>query len=135
MEILLKLKHDLEYKLISGIIKSIEKFNFKEFVNKVNSTTIETLDEKSVNEYIDKLEEYFNSFENDINNFENMRKNEERINAFKNKLIYNMENSEKIRENKSKIYGNVIDFNNINHINELSLYDKSNKENIKRNNT
>ena len=46
-----------------------------------------------------------------------------------------MENSEKIRENKSKIYGNVIDFNNINHINELSLYDKNNKENIKRNNT
>lgn len=135
MEILLKLKHDLEYKLISGLIKSIEKFNFKEFVNKINSTTIETLDEKSVNEYIDKLEEYFNSFENDINNFENMRKNEERINAFKNKLIYNMENSEKIRENKSKIYGNVIDFNNINHINELSLYDKNNKENIKRNNT
>ena len=135
MEILLKLKHDLEYKLISGLIKSIEKLNYKEFVKKINSLTIENLDEKNLNEYIDKLEEYFNSFENDINNFEKMRINEERINSFKKKLIDNMEKSEKIRENKSKIYGNVIDFNNINHINELSLYDINDKENTKQNNS
>ena len=135
MEILLKLKHDLEYKLISGLIKSIEKLNYKEFVKKINSLTIENLDEKNLNEYIDKLEEYFNSFENDINNFEKMRINEERINSFKKKLIDNMEKSEKIRESKSKIYGNVIDFNNINHINELSLYDINDKENTKQNNS
>ena len=135
MELLLRLKHDLEYKLISGLIKSLEKFNFKDFVEKINSITIETFDEKSINEYIDKLEEYFNSFENDINNYEKIRINEERINTFKKKLNDNMDYREKMRENKSKIYGNVIDFNIINHINELSFYDKNDKENMKQNNS
>ena len=135
MEILLRLKHDLEYKLITGIIKSVEKLNFKEFVKKINSTTIDSLDEQSLNEYLDKLEEYFSSFENDIINIEKMKRNEERINAFKQKLIDNINNNEQIRENKSRIVGNAIDFNSINHINELSFYNNIYTENIKQANS
>ena len=135
MEILLRLKHDLEYKLITGIIKSVEKLNFKEFVKKINSTTIDSLDEQSLNEYLDKLEEYFSSFENDIINIEKMKRNEERINAFKQKLIDNMNYNEQIRENKSRIVGNAIDFNSINHINELSFYNNIDTENIKQANS
>ena len=135
MEILLRLKHDLEYKLITGIIKSVEKLNFKEFVKKINSTTIDSLDEQSLNEYLDKLEEYFSSFENDIINIEKMKRNEERINAFKQKLIDNLNYTEQIRENKSRIVGNAIDFNSINHINELSFYNNIDTENIKQANS
>ena len=135
MEILLRLKHDLEYKLITGSLKSSEKLNFKEFVKKINSTTIDSLDEESLNEYLDKLEEYFSSFENDIINIEKMKRNEERINAFKQKLIDNLNYTEQIRENKSRIVGNAIDFNSINHINELSFYNNIDTENIKQTNS
>ena len=135
MEILLRLKRDLEYKLITGMLKSSEKLNFKEFVKKINSTTIDSLDEESLNEYLDKLEEYFNSFENDIINIEKIKKNEERINAFKQKLIDNLNYTEQIRENKSRIVGNAIDFNSINHINELSFYNNIDTENIKQANS
>ena len=64
-----------------------------------------------------------------------MKRNEERINAFKQKLIDNMNYNEQIRENKSRIVGNAIDFNSINHINELSFYNNIDTENIKQANS
>ena len=127
LEILFRIKHDLEFKIRKGYIKSIEKLEFKDFEKKINSTKIQTLDRKGLDEYLDKLEEFFDSFENDMTNAENMKKDEERINGFRKNLIQNMDYAEIIRGRRERIFGNVIDFNIINHINELSVLDTDNK--------
>ena len=111
-----------------GQIKSFEKLEFNEFIKRINSTTLNSLDEKSIKEYLDQLEDYFNTFENDMNHIERMKKNEERINLFKRNLIENLNFSEKLRENTIKYYANPIDFIDVNHINELSLYDIKQKD-------
>ena len=128
MELLLNFKNDVEYKFMRGQIKSFEKLEFNEFIKRINSTTLNSLDEKSIKEYLDQLEDYFNTFENDMNHIERMKKNEERINLFKRNLIDNLNFSEKLRENTIKYYANPIDFIDVNHINELSLYDIKQKD-------
>ena len=135
MELLFKFKHDLEFKLINGDIKSLEKLDFKDFMNKINSTVLNNLDEQGINAYLDELEEFFNSFESDIHKMEKLKKDEERINVFRTNLVDNIDFTEKLRENTGKIFSNVIDFNLINHINELSLYGKNDKESIEQKNS
>ena len=100
---------------------------------KIYSTKIETFDQKGINEYLDKLEGFFNSFENDITNAERRKKDEERINGFRKDLIDKISYSEILREKKEKFFGNVIDFNIVNHLNELSVLENE-KDNGIRNN-
>ena len=104
-------------------------------MNKINSTVLNNLDEQGINAYLDELEEFFNSFESDIHKMEKLKKDEERINVFRTNLVDNIDFTEKLRENTGKIFSNVIDFNLINHINELSLYGKNNKESIEQKNS
>ena len=133
MELLFKIKHDLEFKIKQGDIKSNEKLEFKDLELKIYSTKIETFDQKGINEYLDKLEGFFNSFENDITNAERRKKDEERINGFRKDLIDKISYSEILREKKEKFFGNVIDFNIVNHLNELSVLENE-KDNGIRNN-
>ena len=133
IELLFKIKHDLEFKIKQGDIKSNEKLEFKDLELKIYSTKIETFDQKGINEYLDKLEGFFNSFENDITNAERRKKDEERINGFRKDLIDKISYSEILREKKEKFFGNVIDFNIVNHLNELSVLENE-KDNGIRNN-
>ena len=133
IELLFKIKHDLEFKIKQGDIKSNEKLEFKDLELKIYSTKIETFDQKGINEYLDKLEGFFNSFENDITNAERRKKDEERINRFRKDLIDKISYSEILREKKEKFFGNVIDFNIVNHLNELSVLENE-KDNGIRNN-
>ena len=129
LELLLRMKHDLEFKIIKGYIKSFEKFEFQDFAKKIYNTNIKSFDEKGINEYLDMLEGYFSSFENDMINAERRKKDEERINGFRNDLIDKMNFAEILREKREMLYAKVIDFNFINHINELSVFDKVNEIN------
>ena len=129
LELLLRMKHDLEFKIIKGYIKSFEKFEFQDFAKKIYNTNIKSFDEKGINEYLDMLEGYFSSFENDMINAEHRKKDEERINGFRNDLIDKMNFAEILREKREMLYAKVIDFNFINHINELSVFDKVNEIN------
>ena len=128
IELLFKIKHDLEFKIKKGDIKSLENLEFKDLEQKIYTTKIQTFDINGINEYLDKLEGFFNSFENDINIAENRKKEEERINGFRNDLIYKMDFAEILREKKERVFGSVIDFININHINELSDLENMNKK-------
>ena len=123
IELLFRIKHDLEFKIHKGYIKSLDKLEFKDLEQKINSTKIQTFDKNGIDEYLDKLEGFFNAFENDITIAENSKKEEERINGFRNDLIERMSFSEILREKREKIFANVIDFIDINHINELSGID------------
>ena len=128
IELLFKIKHDLEFKIKKGDIKSLENLEFKDLEQKIYTTKIQTFDINGINEYLDKLEGFFNAFENDINIAENRKKEEERINGFRNDLIYKMDFAEILREKKERVFGSVIDFININHINELSDLENVNKK-------
>ena len=128
IELLFKIKHDLEFKIHKGDIKALDNLEFKDLEQKIYATKITTFDINGINEYLDKLEGFFNAFENDINIAENRKKEEERINGFRNDLIYKMDFAEILREKKERIFGSVIDFININHINELSDLENMNKK-------
>ena len=128
IELLFKIKHDLEFKIHKGDIKALDNLEFKDLEQKIYATKITTFDINGINEYLDKLEGFFNAFENDINIAENRKKEEERINGFKNDLIYRMDFAEILRGKKEKVFGSITDFININHINELSDFDNINKK-------
>ena len=130
LEILFKFKHDLNFKIMKGDIKSNELFELEDLEQKINLIEIQIRDSNDTNKYVDILEEFFTAFENDIILAENKKKFEERINGFRNDLIDHMDLAESTREGKEKKFGSAIDFNIVNHINELSLLDKS--ENLKK---
>ena len=120
LEILFKMKHDMEYKIRKGDIKPAEKDEYKKLEEKINNLTNSSLDNLSISEYIDELEEYFYSFENNLYNAEQKKKDEERINGFKGDLQKNINFYYIIKKKIEEKYGYPIDFKNINHLNELS---------------
>ena len=120
LEILFKMKHDMEYKIRKGDIKPAEKDEYKKLEEKINNLTNSSLDNISISEYIDELEEYFYSFENNLYNAEQKKKDEERINGFKGDLQKNINFYYIIKKKIEEKYGHPIDFKNINHLNELS---------------
>ena len=128
IELLFRIKHDLEYKIKIGDIISMSNLTFRDLEQKIYSTKIKSYDQKGINEYLDEIEDFFSSFENDMDNAINLKKDQDRINRFRNNLIDNVNFYEILRGKKQKIYANSVDFNIINHINELSLLEKEQKE-------
>ena len=86
LEILFKFKHDLNFKIMKGDIKSNELFELEDLEQKINLIEIQIRDSNDTNKYVDILEEFFTAFENDIILAENKKKFEERINGFRNDL-------------------------------------------------
>ena len=128
IELLFRIKHDLEYKIKIGDIISMSNLTFRDLEQKIYSTKIKSYDQKGINEYLDEIEYFFSSFENDMDNAINLKKDQDRINRFRNNLIDNVNFYEILRGKKQKIYANSVDFNIINHINELSLLEQEQKE-------
>ena len=120
IEILLKLKHDLEFKIKNGNINYLEKLEYLDFEQKIYSIKLNDFNKKGIDEYLDLLEDYFNSFEYDIEIAETRKKDEERINGFRNNLINKINFSEILRDSREKKFSKGIDFSDVNHINELS---------------
>ena len=106
----------------------MSNLTFRDLEQKIYSTKIKSYDQKGINEYLDEIEDFFSSFENDMDNAINLKKDQDRINRFRNNLIDNVNFYEILRGKKQKIYANSVDFNIINHINELSLLEKEQKE-------
>jgi len=124
IELLFRIKHDFEYKIKTGEIISMDNLAFRDLELKIYSTKIKSFDQKGINEYLDELEAFFSSFENDMNIAINLKKDEDRINGFRNNLIDNVTFYRVLRGKKERILANGIDFNIVNHINELSLLEQ-----------
>ena len=119
LEILFKMKHDMEYKIRKGEIKTVEKEAYKKLEEKINMISNTDLEDLNISGYIDKLEEYFNSFENNLYLAEQKKKDEERINKFKLDLQDDLYFYYILRKKMEQRFGHAIDLKKVNHINEL----------------
>ena len=119
LEILFKMKHDMEYKIRKGEIKTVEKEAYKKLEEKINMISNTDLEDLNISSYIDKLEEYFNSFENNLYLAEQKKKDEERINKFKLDLQDDLYFYYILRKKMEQRFGHAIDLKKVNHINEL----------------
>ena len=120
LEIMFKMKHDLEYKIRKGDIKPGEKDEYKKLEERINMISNSSLENLNISDYIDILEDYFSSFESNMYLAEQKKKDEERINGFKGELQQNLYFYFLLKKKIEEKYGHPIDFKTVNHINELS---------------
>ena len=120
LEIMFKMKHDLEYKIRKGDIKPGEKDEYKKLEERINMLSDCSLENLNTSDYIDILEDYFSSFESNMYLAEQKKKDEERINGFKGELQQNLYFYFLLKKKIEEKFGHPIDFKTVNHINELN---------------
>ena len=77
-ELLLKLKHDVKYKIHMGEMKNSEMDNFNKFKKKINEITLEG---NNIELYVNQLEQRFHSYEKELKLKEEKRDEESKINS------------------------------------------------------
>ena len=116
-EVLLRLKHDVKYKIQEGIINKSEMDNFIKFQKRINELNLEGINNRV---YIKQLEQGFNNFEEELKMNEEKRKNERRINNFIDSMNFDLNRGYEIKRILEKTFSHAIDFKNMNYINILS---------------
>lgn len=116
VELLLEIKHDLNYKIMKGDIYASDYDIYEKLIEKLKKL----IGLYSNDEYLDILEECFNDFQKEVHIIEQRKKNEQRINDFLKNLKdqFYVERSKKNFEEKKMI--NVVNYDSINHINILN---------------
>ena len=116
MKLLLKFKNDIEYKAMTGDIDEAEINMF----SKLEERLEKLMDLINVNEYVGQMESIIGEFQEEINMREKSRKDEKRINGFIEKLVEDIDSKMNKKNYMDKIFGKVINFDIINHINDLN---------------
>ena len=116
MQLLLKFKNDMEYKAMKGDIDETELNMYSKLEEKIDKL----MDLINLNEYVAKMEDYIGEFQEEINLREKSRNDEKRINGFIEKLHDDFNHKTKKKNYMINRYGKVINFNCINHINDLN---------------
>ena len=123
-ELLLKLKHDVKYKIHMGEMKDSEMDNFNKFKKKINEIALEG---DNIELYIKQLEQRFHSYEKELKLKEEKRDEESRINSFIDSMKYDFHIKNQIKHIQEKIFCNAVDFKQKNIINKLSPVQANNK--------
>ena len=118
IELLYKFKHDIEYKISIGGIKSIELEKFEEFKKKIINLKHGSGDEEIKN-YIKNLETLFQSFRDEIENDQKKKIEEDRINKYLYQFLQNYNTKIFYKDIQTNKLCKVINFSEINHINTL----------------
>ena len=116
-ELLLKLKHDVKYKIHMGEMKDSEMDNFNKFKKMINEIALEG---NNIELYISQLEQRFHSYEKELKLKEEKRDEESRINSFIDSMNYDFHIKNQIKHIQEKNFCNAIDFKQKNIINMLS---------------
>ena len=118
-EVLLRLKHDIKYKIQEGVFNQSEMDNFLKFQKRINELTLEKINNRV---YIKQLEQGFNSFEEELKMHEEKKKNERRINNFVDSMNFELYRKLELKKSIEKYFCHPIDFKNKNLINILSPF-------------
>ena len=118
-EVLLRLKHDIKYKIKEGVFNQSEMDNFLKFQKRINELTLEKINNRV---YIKQLEQGFNSFEEELKMHEEKKKNERRINNFVDSMNFDLYRKLELKKAIEKYFCHPIDFKNKNLINILSPF-------------
>ena len=129
-KLLLKLKHDVKYKIHIGEMKDSEMDNFNKFKKKINEIALEG---DNIELYIKQLEQRFHSYEKELKLKEEKRDEESRINSFIDSMKYDFHIKKQIKHIQEKIFFNAVDFKQKNIINKLSPVQANNKNNFSKN--
>ena len=124
-ELLLKLKHDVKYKIHLGEMKDNEMDNFNKFKKKINEIALEG---NNIELYISQLEQRFHSYEKELKLKEEKRDEESRINSFIDSMNYDFQIKNQIKYIQEKNFCNAVDFKQKNIINILSPVQANNKK-------
>ena len=131
-EVLLRLKHDIIYKINEGVINPSEMENFMKFQKKMNELYLEKINNRV---YIKQLEEGFKAFEEQLKMHEERKKNEKRINNFVDSMNFDLYQKFELKKAIVKIFCHPTDFKNKNVINILSPFPTDVKHNKNVNKT
>ena len=101
---MLRLKHDIIYKINEGVINPSEMENFMKFQKKMNELYLEKINNRV---YIKQLEEGFKAFEEQLKMHEERKKNEKRINNFMDSMNFDL--YQKFELKKDHLIGFAID--------------------------
>ena len=126
-EVLLRLKHDIKYKINEGVFSQSEMDNFLKFQKRINELAVEGINNRV---YIKQLEEGFNSFEEELKSHEEKKRNERRINSFVDSMNFDLYRRDELKKAIEKYFCHPVDFKKTNIINKLSavrIDKKSNK--------
>ena len=126
MELLYKIKHDIQYKISRGDINVNEMDNFNNFQDKINELKKE-YEDFNIKTYVRQLEEYFFSFEEEISKNEKKKYDEDRINNYLRRLKEEFNDRFFMRQLHEQKLCKAVDFSDVNHINTLNETSCSNK--------
>ena len=118
IELLYKFKHDIEYKISIGGIKSMELEKFEEFKKKILNLKHGS-GEEEIKNYIKNLEMLFQSFLDEIENDQNKKIEEDRINKYLYQFLQNYDTKIFYKDIQTSKVCKVVNFSEINHINTL----------------
>ena len=125
MELLYKIKHDIQYKISRGDINMNEMDNFNNFQDKINELRKE-YEDFNIKTYVRQLEEYFFSFEEEISKNEKKKYDEDRINNYLRRLKEEFNDRFFMRQLHEQKLCKAVDFSDVNHINTLNETNCSN---------
>ena len=106
----------MEYKAMKGDIDETEYNIYSKLEERIDKL----MDLIDLNEYVAKMEDYIGEFQEEINLREKSRNDEKRINGFIEKLHDDINHKTKKKNYMINKYGKVINFNCINHLNDLN---------------
>ena len=118
MRLLLKFKHDIDYKIKSGEMNVTEVDIFSKFRTKIDNL-IGLYNEEE--EYEKKMEDCLGDFEEEMELYEQRRKDEKRINDFISDLQYQINFKSMKKKKIEEKFCNVVDYDSVNNINILNI--------------
>ena len=118
-EVLLRIKHDIKFKINEGVFNQSEMDNFLKFQKKMNELCLEKINNRA---YIKQLEEGFKSFEEELRMHEEKKENERRINDFVDSMNFDLYRKFEFKKSIEKYFCHPTDFKNKNLINILSPF-------------
>ena len=118
MQLLLKFKNDMDYKIMNGDIDEDEVHMYSRLEEKID----QLMNLMNISEYVTKIEDYIGEYQDEIKRREKYRKYEKRINTFVEKLNEDINFKGNKKNYMMNRYGKPINFSFVNQINELNSF-------------
>ena len=116
LEVLYKIKNDLNFKIMKGYINVSDY----DIYDKLKDRLSKLINKYNIQEYITNIEDCFDEFQEEIFLVEQRRRNEQRINAFIKDLNTQIDFNSIKKNVQEKKLCNVINYDSINRINVLN---------------
>ena len=116
LEVLYKIKNDLNFKIMKGYINVSDY----DIYDKLKDRLSKLINKYNIQEYITNIEDCFDEFQEEIFLVEQRRRNEQRINAFVQNLNTQIDFNSIKKNVQEKKLCNVINYDSINRINVLN---------------